>query len=242
MGTTSAHAENTVVRCCVSAVMWNYLRARGEYSLPCDDRPFHWELPPRTRRILNTHHTHSCEKGTTSAHAENTHSATYQHCQQRNYLRARGEYPGIRATGVLLMGTTSAHAENTSQNAPGQNAPGNYLRARGEYPTFAPPVAASTELPPRTRRILNIFLNICTERGTTSAHAENTVFLGRVFEGQWNYLRARGEYVAPVRTTPHIRELPPRTRRIRFGALVGCWCLGTTSAHAENTLNELGLL
>ena len=30
-GTTSAHAENTLLRTRVSETRWNYLRARGEY-------------------------------------------------------------------------------------------------------------------------------------------------------------------------------------------------------------------
>ena len=50
------------------------------------------------------------------------------------------------------------------------------------------------ELPPRARRILNIFLNICTELGTTSACAENTLSHYHYSDTQRNYLRVRGEY------------------------------------------------
>ena len=71
--------------------------------------------------------------------------------------------------------------------------------------------------------------------GTTSAHAENT------YAHQWppspdqNYLRARGEYIAVLRSEELTMELPPRTRRIR-GAVINLQVLfGTTSAHAENT-------
>ena len=50
------------------------------------------------------------------------------------------------------------------------------------------------ELPPRTRRIRHSFGDWFGEGGTTSAHAENTVFRWwRLCPGR-NYLRARGEY------------------------------------------------
>ena len=39
------------------------------------------------------------------------------------------------------------------------------------------------ELPPRARRILDEKVSAIQDKGTTSACAENTVFLGRVFEG-----------------------------------------------------------
>ena len=38
------------------------------------------------------------------------------------------------------------------------------------------------------------------------------------------------------------KELPPRTRRIRYEDQERLRYIGTTSAYAENTLNELGLL
>ena len=79
-------------------------------------------------------------------------------------------------------------------------------------------------------------------RGTTSAHAENTSPLG--VTGQWprNYLRARGEYAWSVTYPDGASELPPRTRRIPHMETLCKEPSGTTSAHAENTLNELGLL
>ena len=57
-----------------------------------------------------------------------------------------------------------------------------------------------------------------------------------------NYLRVYGEYYQRSLTPLISLELPPRTRRIpnvlgRTGVITG-----TTSACAENTLNELGLL
>ena len=71
--------------------------------------------------------------------------------------------------------------------------------------------------------------------GTTSACAENTVFLGRVFEGQRNYLRVRGEYRLVLVTLRICRELPPRARRIQSLQVNIPVGNGTTSACAENT-------
>ena len=57
-----------------------------------------------------------------------------------------------------------------------------------------------------------------------------------------NYLRVRGEYPSRIRKHSPRAELPPRTRRIHYGGLAKIKIDGTTSAYAENTLNELGLL
>ena len=57
-----------------------------------------------------------------------------------------------------------------------------------------------------------------------------------------NYLRVRGEYVWCVVVCAGMWELPPRARRIRDTGMGGGTGFGTTSACAENTLNELGLL
>ena len=57
-----------------------------------------------------------------------------------------------------------------------------------------------------------------------------------------NYLRVRGEYFKPSRLMWSEEELPPRARRILFGTVISINSIGTTSACAENTLNELGLL
>ena len=93
-----------------------------------------------------------------------------------------------------IFGTTSAHAENTDPWYPVQETPGNYLRARGEYVFRAYFFAAFLELPPRTRRILAGLVSSAVAPGTTSAHAENTLFSIILMILVWNYLRARGEY------------------------------------------------
>ncbi len=132
-GTTSAHAENTLLGmpCCMPR--GNYLRARGEYLpwKPC--ALITPELPPRTRRILGGIERFLFLHGTTSAHAENTEAGWVLPATSWNYLRARGEYrlPKNRSacSGELpprtrrilpcskhfsiYIGTTSAHAENT---------------------------------------------------------------------------------------------------------------------------------
>ena len=45
-----------------------------------------------------------------------------------------------------------------------------------------------------------------------------------------------------MHTSAGWEELPPRARRIHFGSFRAAHAYGTTSACAENTLNELGIL
>ena len=52
-GTTSAYAENTADVLHRESCLGNYLRVRGEYRVIRHNRRQWWELPPRTRRILN---------------------------------------------------------------------------------------------------------------------------------------------------------------------------------------------
>ena len=174
------------------------------------------ELPPRTRRIQIDDVEEVINRGTTSAHAENTHHWWGQLYHRRNYLRARGEYrhdPGFafgpselppRTRRIRFAfhscfhfkGTTSAHAENTFLRFYSHARGSNYLRARGEYGANHFASGDSQELPPRTRRILSAASIVRMMRGTTSAHAENTAQPQRPTAGPGNYLRARGEYAA----------------------------------------------
>ena len=188
---------------------------RGEYSNAESKGTTSAELPPRARRILTP-----------------------------TIISAHGG------------GTTSACAENTQSQLPLRPSPGNYLRVRGEYPGAFRQPRHQRELPPRARRILIACLQGCLQGGTTSACAENTlglwswaIFLsgttsacaentphGPQRPGQeWNYLRVRGEYPTRYATKMDRAELPPRARRIRAGAAVGDFLIGTTSACAENT-------
>ena len=151
----------------------------------------------------------------------------------------------IHATEVLtavIFGTTSAYAENTFWVAVVIWLARNYLRVRGEYPTYLRPAFLHAELPPRTRRIL-LHYHLCFSfKGTTSAYAENTnQGPGHGHRGG-NYLRVRGEYRIKAERERKLAELPPRTRRIPFFWGEYLRGSGTTSAYAENTLNELGLL
>ena len=92
-GTTSAHAENTILNVMIHLTLGNYLRARGEYIKEAAQGLSEPELPPRTRRIHRCAASVCVIMGTTSAHAENTCGRTGGCCGSWNYLRARGEYP-----------------------------------------------------------------------------------------------------------------------------------------------------
>ena len=179
-----------------------------------------------------------------------------------NYLRVRGEYAlsqGInmalselppRARRILhfggkpacTMGTTSACAENTLYPKESTWLYRNYLRVRGEYCTVLTSALALRELPPRARRIQPLTWCFMLIYGTTSACAENTVSLNCGSHHCRNYLRVRGEYATSTSRKSARAELPPRARRIQRLSALGTPSSGTTSACAENTLNELGLL
>ena len=141
-----------------------------------------------------------------------------------------------------VVGTTSACAENTQQLGIGDRIQGNYLRVRGEYFFNLGYRHDLVELPPRARRIRLAFQTILTIRGTTSACAENTKTPQKQRKTPGNYLRVRGEYAEAFDTSDKATELPPRARRIRRTPPQAQSLIGTTSACAENTLNELGLL
>ena len=116
--------------------------------------------------------------------------------RMRNYLRARGEYRNMiffhfggkelppRTRRIRLYpchgthdgGTTSAHAENTCTPAFPVSDSRNYLRARGEYAIHVSSSKQVKELPPRTRRIHRFGDADEIPPGTTSAHAENTIW------------------------------------------------------------------
>ena len=115
-------------------------------------------------------------------------------------------------------GTTSAHAENTISHSAKLCVVRNYLRARGEYAMARSLLTTGAELPPRTRRIHFLYLTHYRVFGTTSAHAENTLFVPDTLSSFRNYLRARGEYAKAGHCGVAIVELPPRTRRILLGS------------------------
>ena len=174
LGTTSAHAENTFETFTSVAQNRNYLRARGEYDEKQEIIDLERELPPRTRRIRVSPLSPNQDRGTTSAHAENTTTALLQSCGRWNYLRARGEYRLGFVKSFASSGTTSAHAENTFWPFGRRLRTWNYLRARGEYRQGCLRLIKLLELPPRTRRIRPQESSIICFLGTTSAHAENT--------------------------------------------------------------------
>ena len=172
-GTTSACAENTPLGTKPIEKMGNYLRVRGEYTVPDMGKLPMRELPPRARRIQIPRAAAVIRHGTTSACAENTRYQQRPFFHAGNYLRVRGEYlqhdlAGLtklelppRARRILPMlicdgvggGTTSACAENTDVGGLGPIASTNYLRVRGEYNPWCRGRSRLWELPPRARRI-----------------------------------------------------------------------------------------
>ena len=133
------------------------------------------------------------------------------------------------------LGTTSVCAENTAAFGSAKIPPRNYLRVRGEYFTNTTPVAISTELPPRARRIPPWCWVRPEPHGTTSACAENTCCQSEHICQPRNYLRMRGEYCRLPHVMSLIVELPPHARRILENLLGFGVVHGTTSACAENT-------
>ena len=106
---------------------------------------------------------------------------------------------------------------------------------RGEYQGWGRGGLFPLELPPRARRLRYRSGYTAAVGGKTSACAVNTRHDTRRPDPAGNYLRVRGEYSwASAGFTPN-PELPPRARRIRAGAGVGDFLIGTTSACAENT-------
>ena len=152
-----------------------------------------------------------------------------------NYLRVRGEY-SFRGKNVVSglelpprtrrirrgpreenrnAGTTSAYAENTWCGILVPGRCGNYLRVRGEYEHDGDFFVNHPELPPRTRRILQLDNIPTVPLGTTSAYAENTGIIRVIVSPRRNYLRVRGEYGGVFGGGDDGTELPPRTRRIQ---------------------------
>ena len=153
LGTTSAHAENTIDFRPELAHFGNYLRARGEYQCRQYCPLAGEELPPRTRRIHHYSPQGRPFHGTTSAHAENTILRFGTSVAPGNYLRARGEY-------ILTSGSEHTETElpPRTRRIPYTRAHKrgefwNYLRARGEYLDEQGRLDMEKELPPRTRRI-----------------------------------------------------------------------------------------
>ena len=75
--------------------------------------------------------------------------------------------------------------------------------------------------------------------GTTSACAENTRGVSIMCKILGNYLRVRGEYTTTTAPRKQAKELPPRARRILNPLIDLRFHCGTTSACAENTIDDI---
>ena len=144
----------------------------------------------------------------------------------------------VPVTPVDDFGTTSACAENTNCSVVAVLLSRNYLRVRGEYCAFTSVEPHGKELPPRARRIRGHDAVVGVQHGTTSACAENTFWLTSFGGDGWNYLRVRGEYILSTIKSSSFEELPPRARRIHNRIATRLYKIGTTSACAENTLQQ----
>ena len=136
---------------------------------------------------------------------------------------------------LVHHGTTSACAENTMWVAWLVLRVWNYLRVRGEYKFVIVLIYCRWELPPRARRIRGGGGRRQCGIGTTSACAENTMWVAWLVLRVWNYLRVRGEYRIKAERERKLAELPPRARRIHINVVHIIAHGGTTSACAENT-------
>ena len=157
------------------------------------------ELPPHTRRRAREFSPRCEFPGTTSAYAEKRVEVDRCSSWSWNYLRIRGEEirdlktlatkselpPHTRRRGQYLdieiyhHGTTSAYAEKRMRKIGLFFLMRNYLRIRGEeVPSFSS-IAASMELPPHTRRRVDVSPDGGSISRTTSAYAEKSRRLPR---------------------------------------------------------------
>ena len=153
LGSTPAHAGNTIAAPSRVTLIWVYPRPRGEYQRSACALPSAYGLPPPTRGIQRRQADNKESEGSTPAHAGNTSPAIC--CPPRTgvYPRPRGEYcnapyricpyhglpPPTRGIPLYALavyagrGSTPAHAGNTGKPLPLWTWLGVYPRPRGEY-------------------------------------------------------------------------------------------------------------
>ena len=130
-------------------------------------------------------------------------------------------------------GTTSAYAEKSHQDSGTQHEAWNYLRIRGEEIRRLQLTPDRLELPPHTRRRVDITTRRISIFGTTSAYAEKSRQGRESCHRRWNYLRIRGEEPNSCMMKHPPGELPPHTRRRVRSIRLSGFITGTTSAYAE---------
>ena len=171
------------------------------------------ELPPHARRRDHGLIQYPLPVGITSACAEKRLEFIVHHYTGGNYLRMRGEEPGISKTPptprelppharrregmkkaeMIAAGITSACAEKRYPRWKYICLPGNYLRMRGEEGCGGGARTFAQELP---------------------SHARRRVRMNKI-KIPWarNYLRMRGEEIQLASEHVQELELPPHARR-----------------------------
>ena len=252
---TPAHAGNTSPAAAHRIRAPVYPRPRGEYECamtPLGSRP---GLPPPTRGILHRLYQAQDGRGSTPAHAGNTHVYKNRPVNAEVYPRPRGEYhrniQQNNAGSGLPPPTRGIHSSQSIASAPSGSTPahaGNtlclrhlvlslrvYPRPRGEYACAALSPATFVGLPPPTRGIRVGNGRRAARVGSTPAHAGNTRAQALFGFALRVYPRPRGEYAGNRRKTQARRGLPPPTRGILTSAPPPAPHIGSTPAHAGNT-------
>ena len=253
---TPAHAGNTPQSQRYQAWTAVYPRPRGEYGAQQICSRALRGLPPPTRGIPALSIFFVIVARSTPAHAGNTASATTAGTATTVYPRPRGEYPRSYTTArsvvglppptrgiprdyhylLVRIGSTPAHAGNTAPTFAKPTPLRVYPRPRGEYPRLSPPPPPLSGLPPPTRGIRAAGELAPRVYRSTPAHAGNTISRYGWALASGVYPRPRGEYRG-VGGYEGVRQgLPPPTRGIRARAYPRLDAVGSTPAHAGNTV------
>ena len=131
--------------------------------------------------------------------------------------------------------STPAHAGNTNVRREDMENHQVYPRPRGEYFRLDIRQRSRSGLPPPTRGIHRRVSDNGGGRGSTPAHAGNTMAGVMCFGGVRVYPRPRGEYSAYECSSADTRGLPPPTRGIHRAKPETRAYVGSTPAHAGNT-------
>ena len=252
---TPAHAGNTRAPTQSAAPPRVYPRPRGEYVFIGAEGHTEEGLPPPTRGIPASNPAEIANQRSTPAHAGNTQREPAGICRTTVYPRPRGEYvcglsflttqmglpPPTRGIPVKFAylsaatRSTPAHAGNTFRRGYCLPIVKVYPRPRGEYYGPQAQPAGVQGLPPPTRGIPIASMSASGKRGSTPAHAGNTINRLETSPVWAVYPRPRGEYSPAANEHIHNHGLPPPTRGIPAGVINQGERGRSTPAHAGNT-------